>query len=67
MMINQNTVDMELPPGRVALDLLRGEFGLTGVKEGCRARVYGACTILLGRLHDGHIAYHSIVSCLPPI
>jgi len=67
MMINQNTVDLEFPPGRVALDLLRGEFGLTGVKEGCREGDCGACTILLGRLHDGHIAYHSVVSCLLPI
>lgn len=67
LVINQNIVDLELSPGRVALDVLRGRFGLTGVKEGCREGDCGACTILLGRLHDGRIAYHSVVSCLLPI
>ena len=67
MLINQNTVDLEHPPGWVALDLLRGELGLTGVKEGCREGDCGACTILLGRLHDGCITYRSVVSCLLPI
>ena len=67
MVINRTPVDLNLHPGRVALDVLRDTLGLKGVKEGCREGDCGACTILLGQLCGEHVAYQAVVSCLLPI
>jgi len=67
LLVNHNPVDLEVHPGGVALDLLRGPLGLSGVKEGCREGDCGACTILHGHLQDGRIIYQSVVSCLLPL
>lgn len=67
LLINKSPVDLETNPGGVALDLLRGPLGLTGVKEGCREGDCGACTVLHGRLQQGRVLYQAVVSCLLPL
>jgi len=58
--VNVNGVDYarEVPTGRLLLDFLRYDLGLTGSKEGCSVGVCGSCTVLM----DGKM----ISSCLAP-
>ena len=52
--LNVNGVEREatVPTGRLLLDFLRYDLGLTGSKEGCGVGVCGACTVLVdGELH----------------
>ena len=37
----------DVPAGRLLLDFLRNDIGLTGSKEGCGVGVCGACTVLV--------------------
>ena len=39
--------EAEVPAGRLLLDFLRYDLGLTGSKEGCGVGVCGACTVLV--------------------
>ncbi len=48
LMLNGEQRDFDCEPTRRLLDLLRGDAGLTGVKEGCGQGECGACSILLG-------------------
>ncbi|KAA3611478.1 MAG: (2Fe-2S)-binding protein [Planctomycetota bacterium] len=57
--LNGKQVQVEAPPMKRLLDLLREEFGLTGTKEGCGEGECGACTVLL----DGQPAN----ACLIPV
>ncbi len=58
--INRSQVTIEVDPARPLLDVLRGELGLTGTKQGCdHEGECGACTVLL----DGQ----PVRSCLTPI
>ncbi|MCR5825236.1 MAG: (2Fe-2S)-binding protein [Oscillospiraceae bacterium] len=45
--VNDRLVQLETPPERRLLDLLREDLHLTGVKEGCGEGECGACTVLL--------------------
>ncbi|MBN2809517.1 MAG: (2Fe-2S)-binding protein [Deltaproteobacteria bacterium] len=45
--LNGQDVEVETPPARRAVDLLREELNLTGTKEGCGAGECGACTIIV--------------------
>ncbi len=56
--LNGKTVELDVGPGTLLVDLLRENFGLTGTKVGCREGECGACTVLV----DG-VAYNS---CLMP-
>ena len=46
-MLNGQEMEIESPPDRRVVDVLREDFGLTGTKESCGAGDCGACTILV--------------------
>ena len=54
--LNGTKIEIDALPDRRVVDLLRGDFHLTGTKEGCGQGECGACTILV----DGE----SRLSCL---
>jgi carbon-monoxide dehydrogenase small subunit len=56
--LNGSVVEVEAPPMKRLLDVLREECGLTGTKEGCGEGECGACTVLV----DGV----PVCSCLVP-
>jgi len=56
--LNGRRTDVDAPPLRRLLDVLREECSLTGTKEGCGEGECGACTVLV----DGN----PVNSCLVP-
>ena len=57
--LNGRDVSIDTDPLRRLLDVLREDFGLTGVKDGCGEGECGACSVLI----DGKIAS----SCIVPV
>ncbi|MCR5761117.1 MAG: (2Fe-2S)-binding protein [Sphaerochaetaceae bacterium] len=57
--LNGKTVSIKTDPLRRLLDVLRDDFKLTGVKEGCSEGECGACSVLF----NGKI----VTSCIIPI
>ena len=56
MTVNGRPVDLEVGAGKSLLDVLRGELGLTGAKNGCDIGICGTCTVLVDGL--------PVLSCL---
>jgi xanthine dehydrogenase small subunit len=57
--VNGEPVELRADAGRRLLDVLRGDLGLTGTKEGCGEGECGACSVLI----DGEV----VDSCLVPV
>ncbi len=45
--VNGRFYEVETPPNRTLLDLLRDGLGMTGTKRGCEIGECGACTVLM--------------------
>ena len=54
----------DVEPTAMLLDYLREIEGAKGTKEGCREGDCGACTVALGRLRDGRLAYEPVNACI---
>ena len=59
VVVNGSLSEVEVPPMKRLLDLLREDLGLTGTKEGCGEGECGACSIIV----DGEV----VNSCLIPV
>ena len=46
-LLNGKPVKQEIAPGKVLVDLLREDLGLTGTKIGCGVGECGACTVII--------------------
>ena len=65
--LNNQTVQTDLPKGATVLDFVRYHKNLKGTKIGCREGDCGACTILVGELNGDFVKYRSQTSCLMPL
>ena len=65
--LNNQTVETDLPKGMTVLDFVRYQKHLMGTKIGCREGDCGACTVLVGELADDKVVYQSMTSCLLPL
>lgn len=65
--LNDREIRTGSGPVTTLLDFIRYEKYLTGTKIGCREGDCGACSILVGELHEGKVSYSSATSCLMPI
>ncbi|WP_299351158.1 xanthine dehydrogenase small subunit [uncultured Shimia sp.] len=64
-MLNDRDVSVsDLGASNTLLDFLRLDQRLTGTKEGCAEGDCGACTVLVGRLHDGELRYEAVNACI---
>ena len=65
--LNNEEISTSANMGMGLLDFIRKNQRLTGTKEGCREGDCGACTVLVGKLINDKIEYHSVNSCLMPL
>ncbi len=65
--LNNQTVETDLPKGTTVLDFVRYYKNLKGTKIGCREGDCGACTILVGELNNESVKYRTQTSCLMPL
>ncbi|MCA1623048.1 MAG: FAD binding domain-containing protein [Acidobacteria bacterium] len=65
--LNNQTIETDLPAGTTVLDFVRYHKNLKGTKIGCREGDCGACTILVGELVENFVKYRTQTSCLMPL
>ena len=65
--LNDQTIETDLPKGATVLDFVRYHKNLKGTKIGCREGDCGACTIMVGELTNEKIKYRTQTSCLMPL
>ena len=62
---NGHMVELDnIAPTALLIDYLREVEGATGTKEGCGEGDCGACTVALGRLRSGKLAYEPVNACI---
>lgn len=66
-LLNNRLIQTNKAPSTTLLDFVRYDENLRGTKIGCREGDCGACTLLIGSLKDGKLAYMSATSCLTPL
>lgn len=64
--LNNASIEENVPADALLLDIIRRKRGLTGTKEACREGDCGACQILSGELVDNRIRYQAVNACLVP-
>ena len=65
--LNNESIETDLPSGMVLADFIRYKECLTGTKLGCREGDCGACTVLVGTRVGSKMIYESVTSCLTPL
>jgi len=65
--LNDQKITTELNQGVAMLDFIRKQRQLTGSKLVCKEGECGACTVMVGTLHDEELTYQSMTSCIMPI
>jgi xanthine dehydrogenase small subunit len=65
--LNNKIIKTSAKAGIPLLDFIREQQKLKGTKIGCREGDCGACTVLVGSLHNNEITYQSITSCISPL
>lgn len=65
--LNNQTIETDLPKGTTVLDFVRYHKNLKGTKIGCREGDCGACTVLVGALEGEKVRYRTQTSCLMPL
>ena len=65
--LNNRTIETDLPIGTTVLDFVRYHKNLKGTKIGCREGDCGACTVLVGELKGDSLQYRTMTSCLMPL
>jgi len=65
--LNDRLVETGKSPGLPALDYLRRDERLTGVKYACREGDCGSCAVLVGQRTADRIRYQVVTSCLVPL
>ena len=58
MVVNGKSVELQIAPDDLLVDVLRDRLGLTGTKIGCNEGECGACTVIM----EGE----AVLSCLIP-